>query len=350
MQQVLKSTAVTYSLKEHLGEGLNSVVYRAIRTDPFHHMRQTVALKILKSKNLVEIWKREFVSLERVVCKHCVRVFGFEWVEDRPALVLEFVNGISLRQLGLSGPIPPPLAIEILAQVQVGLCSLRSYGVCHGDLSPNNIMIDEAGSVRLLDFGWANGINGSVQTTHAFAAPELLAGARPSFETDLYSLGVIEKMLLDNESPRLNPSPADRPEFSAPPCPKRQSRLARRVRIVRDHHSNFLQMATRSLFVARKAGPPIYRWLFSIGLFLSAPNSECRAKLATELALLKVRTMQWTHVKVDDVEIGFSPQDVYLIPFQAHQITWKTGQSGGTMLVRLGANDIRIIRDEDLGP
>src|SRR4051812_3207675 len=82
MKQTLRSSAVSYSLMEHLGEGLNSTVYKAVRFDPFHHLKQTVALKVLKSKNLVDIWKSEFASLEKVACKHCVRVFGFEWVSE----------------------------------------------------------------------------------------------------------------------------------------------------------------------------------------------------------------------------------------------------------------------------
>lgn len=349
MKQTLKSAAVSYTLREQLGEGLNSVVYKAVRSDPFDHLNQTVALKILKSENLVDIWKSEFASLTEVVCKHCVRVYGFDWVDGKPALVLEYVNGISLRQLCLAGPISPALAAEILAQIQIGLLSLKEKGLCHGDLSPNNIMIDESGLVRLLDFGWANSLHGRVQTTFSFAAPELLAGGSPNFQTDLYSLGAIEKLLTEKTSSRVAQDPNARNVFETQSLEAARADLALRVRHVRDHQTRFRQMATRSIVFSKKVRLPFLRIAVTLMILFTLPQSATFAEKFRPLASLKIRTTQWTKLLLDGHELGFAPKDLLLTP-QKHVLTWQRKNGQGQLEIQIPAGHERRLYDKDLQP
>jgi len=350
MKHTLKSTVVSYSLMEQLGEGLNSIVYKAVRSDPFDHLNHTVALKILKSKNLVEIWKNEFASLTEVVCKHCVRVYGFDWVDGKPALVLEYVNGISLRQLCLAGPVPPPIAGEILAQIQVGLLSLKEKGLCHGDLSPNNIMIDESGLVRLLDFGWANNLHGRVQTTFAFAAPELLDGGTPNFQTDLYSLGSIEKMLTQNNSSRLSVDPNDRTVFEQPSLEANRAKLAKRVRHVREHQNRFRQMATRSIVFTKKVPLPILRIAAVLFTLIVLPHSASFAEHADKWSAVKIRTTEWTKLRLDGRDLGFAPKDLLVSAHQKHTLIWQTKTQRGRLQIELSPGQEKRLYDKDLHP
>jgi len=350
MKQTLKSRAISYDLMEHLGEGLNSVVYKAVRSDSFQHVNQTVALKILKSKNLVEIWKNEFASLQQIVCRHCVRVYGFEWIDDRPALVLEFVNGISLRQLCLAGPVPNRIAREILAQIQTGLLSLRAQGLCHGDLSPNNVMIDETGLVRLLDFGWANSIAGRVQTTQAFAAPEILSGGHPTFESDLYSLGELEKMLLQKQTCRLSSDPLLRRPLEPLSHPLLRKKLAGHVRHVRDYQNRFLQIMTKSLTVSKKIRLPLFHAFTILFIILVSPKSQSWIQPSSDFGTLKIRTNQWTKIKLDGQEMGFAPQDLLLKSNRSHVLKWQSESAHGKMDILLSGQQVQVLNEETLKP
>lgn len=327
-----------YDMKEFLGEGLNSVVYRAIRSDKGRRLHQTVALKILKSENSVDLWAKEFASLERVASRHCVRIYGFDWVQGRPALVLEYVSGVSLRQLGLSGPVPKPLAREILAQVQRGLLDLAEHDVHHGDLSPNNIMIDGAGCVKLLDFGWAN----VALATPEFTAPELLSGAKPDFLSDLYSLGAIERLLLEETTARLSVDRTIRPTIEWPPDSGHQAELAARVREIIAHQSRFANIATRSLQLARRSRPRAMTWAVAGVLLFAAPKPEC---LASSPAFIKVRSLKWSHVFIDGIDAGYAPQDLAVSTDRPHRIELRAAEGRAAVTVRLQPGEIRMVND-----
>ena len=82
---------------ETLHEGQLSKVLRAFRADPRSSWRQECVLKIIKSKNSVEDCVLEYQSLLKVNSKNCVRVNSWEWIEDCPTLIMEFIDGLSLH-------------------------------------------------------------------------------------------------------------------------------------------------------------------------------------------------------------------------------------------------------------
>src|SRR3954471_20522810 len=100
-------------LKELLGEGGQGCVFKALRTDRESRLSQTVAVKILHSKTAVELWRKEFESLHRVRSPYCVQVLSFERVRGRPALILEYIEGVSLAALGRTCYLSEPDLTEI---------------------------------------------------------------------------------------------------------------------------------------------------------------------------------------------------------------------------------------------
>src|ERR1035437_9654097 len=110
--------SIGFELLELLGEGSQGSVYKALRSDRSSGLRQIVAVKILHSKTAVSLWRQEFESLSRVRSNYCVQVLSFEWFKRRPALILEFVEGASLAQLGQMCILNDDEIYEISAQLQ----------------------------------------------------------------------------------------------------------------------------------------------------------------------------------------------------------------------------------------
>ena len=167
-------------------------VFKAVRKDQRTGIQQEVLLKIFSGEK--QSYREEFESLSQVFSPYCVRLFGFENFGDKKALVLEYIKGVSLFQLLSNFSLKPGEIHHILISIYKGLEDLNKQGLCHGDLSLDNVLIDEKAHIKFIDFGKANYENG-IQGTPPFLAPEIVKGVRTSFSSDLYSLGVIEFFL-----------------------------------------------------------------------------------------------------------------------------------------------------------
>jgi serine/threonine protein kinase len=176
-----------YEMHEKLGEGQNSCVFRATRKDFDSGMTQTVALKVLKSKTLIQLWRTEFENLVKIRSPHCVALYSWERIGGSPALALEFIEGVTLRQLSERVDVDDDMFSEIRRQAGLGLKELEERKLYHGDLNLNNIMINTDGVVKLIDFG-VHFDRGLDRTTVEFAHPVILSGERPNLTTDQYSL------------------------------------------------------------------------------------------------------------------------------------------------------------------
>ncbi len=188
----LVSQGIQYQILFSFKQDSLKKIFKAIRKDKQTGVQQEVLLKIFLKER--ESYREEFESLSHVFSPYCVRLFGFENFGGKRALVLEYIKGVSLFQLVERFTLSSQEIQHILISVYKGLEDLNKQGLCHGDLSLNNILIDEKAHIKLIDFGKANYDQG-VQGTPPFIAPELFQGARASFLSDLYSLGVIEAVL-----------------------------------------------------------------------------------------------------------------------------------------------------------
>ncbi len=213
-----------YSVTGILGRGGMGVVYLGIQA--IH--RRRVAIKILPSRMLSRQHRRRFQQekelLQRLHHQGIVRVVDSGIVnikdskphlasQERPYFVMEFVDGLTLNEHAKSQNLTSLDRVIVLRAICDAVEYAHRRGVIHCDLKPDNILVDESGQPKILDFGIAR-LQDSVQVgkaeskqfvgTYAYASPEQLRGAtntlRPT--TDVYSLGLVAHELLTGRHPR----------------------------------------------------------------------------------------------------------------------------------------------------
>ena len=134
-----------------------------------------------------------------------------------PYIVMEYVDGVTLRDIvHTEGPMPPRRALEVIADACQALNFSHQHGIIHRDVKPANIMISNAGAVKVMDFGIARAIadsgNSVTQTaavigTAQYLSPEQARGERVDARSDVYSLGCVLYEILTGEPPFVGDSP-----------------------------------------------------------------------------------------------------------------------------------------------
>lgn len=199
---------------ELLGRGGMGVVFRA------HHLRldRPVAIKVLlptrsSAKEMQARFEREARALAQLQHPHIVGVHDFGEVEGYPYLVMEFVDGASLRDILASARFQPEEALALVPDICEALAYAHDKGVVHRDIKPENILVDRDGRVKIADFGIAKIAAGPeprrrltksrmVMGTPHYMAPE--QAERPQevdHRADIYSLGVVFYEMLTGELP-----------------------------------------------------------------------------------------------------------------------------------------------------
>jgi serine/threonine protein kinase len=207
-----------YRILSLVGEGGMGAVYRAQHLQ----LRKVFALKVLQAKNIdrpdiAARFEREAIAAGRIEHPNVVPATDFGRLPDGSFfLVLEFVNGRSLRSELKGGAMRPPRVLGIMRGVVAGVRAAHAKGIVHRDLKPENIMlVDRDGNrdfVKLLDFGVAridSAHDGGPHLTQAgamlgtpqYMSPEQILGRAVDGRADLYSLGVIFFELLTGRCP-----------------------------------------------------------------------------------------------------------------------------------------------------
>jgi len=139
--------------------------------------------------------------------RNLVQVFDFGEDSGDHYLVMEYVDGTDLAALlARQRQVPPPLALQVAAEICQGLDYLHGQGVVHRDVSPGNIYLSRAGEVKLGDFGIAKGRAASLRTERgrlkgklAYLSPEQARGEAADVRADLYALGLVLFEMLAGE-------------------------------------------------------------------------------------------------------------------------------------------------------
>src|SRR5688572_16600647 len=150
-----------YRIEKLLGEGGMGAVYAAEHT----LMRKRLAVKVLhpemsRLSEVVQRFEREATAAANIDHPNVASATDFGKLEDGSFfLVLEYVEGKSLRQLLRDGPLPLARALAIACQVTRALCAAHAAGIVHRDLKPDNVMLipqaDGTDRAKVLDFGIA---------------------------------------------------------------------------------------------------------------------------------------------------------------------------------------------------
>jgi eukaryotic-like serine/threonine-protein kinase len=179
-------------------------------------LERYVAIKLLAEHladdpTFVSRFRREALSAARLVHPNIVQVFdfGFDEGHHQHFIVMEHVSGHSCAELLRDrGHLDVEQAVDVLAQACRGLDYAHRNGVVHRDVKPGNLLVSDADTVKLADFGIARAVDqssitqvGSVLGTAAYLAPEQARGEEAGPRADIYSLGVVAYQLLSGRLP-----------------------------------------------------------------------------------------------------------------------------------------------------
>jgi len=214
MRRTLAAHAPELEIGELIGRGGMGFVFRGQQK----RLGRDVAVKVLDpelSANplFADRFAREAQTLARLAHRHIVTVHDYGRAGELFYLVLEYVDGVNLRQVLRAGKLAPEQALAIVPQLCDALQFAHEHGVVHRDVKPENILLDRAGLVKITDFGLAKllGVEatptsltstGQVLGTLRYMAPEQMD--RPlhvDHRADIYSLGVVFYEMLTGEIP-----------------------------------------------------------------------------------------------------------------------------------------------------
>jgi serine/threonine protein kinase len=200
---------------EFLGRGGMGAVYKARQPK----LNRLVALKILlrvdhaeKGSAFGSRFQREAQALARLHHPNIVAVHDFGEAGPWPYLLMEYVDGLSLRQLYQSRTFAPEEALAVVPKICAALQYAHQQGVVHRDIKPENILIDTKGEVKIADFGIAKllgdqpeaGLTEDKQrigTPHYMAPEQVEHPQDVDHRADIFSLGVVFYEMLTQELP-----------------------------------------------------------------------------------------------------------------------------------------------------
>ena len=162
-----KDTAVShYTIIDKIGSGGMGDVYLAWDTE----LERTVALKFLhphlcKDEDCRKRFKREAQATARLDHNNIVTVHEVGEFRDRPYIVMQYVEGHSLRHIIKQGKLSLEQAINLAIQICEGLREAHELGITHRDIKPSNILLDSRGNPKLVDFGLASSVLDCLMTS-----------------------------------------------------------------------------------------------------------------------------------------------------------------------------------------
>lgn len=179
-----------------IGSGGGSVVYQGYHSA----LNMPVAIKMLKhnmamDSSFVELFRNEAKIIAQLNHENIVKVYDVEELYRTFFIVMEYVEGITLKQV-LEDPGPPalPTMVSHLLQICYGLEHAHEKGVIHRDIKPGNVLVQTDSRIKIFDFGLAcapGTRDEYVSGTVLYLSPEQIKGDPMDERTDIYSLGIM---------------------------------------------------------------------------------------------------------------------------------------------------------------
>jgi serine/threonine protein kinase len=206
---VIDSQISHYRILEKLGEGGMGIVYKAEDT----RLRRTVAIKVLKPEAIdnseaKERFIREARAASALNHPNITTIHEIDEWQGRHFIVMEYVEGQTVREKLKSNSLPMDEVQNIAAQTAEALKEAHEHDIVHRDLKSENIMVTEKGQVKVMDFGLAKlkGMKtltktGSTMGTVAYMSPEQAKGKEVDHRTDIWSFGVVLYEMITGQLP-----------------------------------------------------------------------------------------------------------------------------------------------------
>jgi serine/threonine protein kinase len=198
-----------YKVLSLIGKGGFGVVYKCEEIN----LGRIVAIKMLNPQIAGEKELQRFLGEGRNLASlnhpNVVQIYRLGTYANQPYIVMEYLEGRTLRNLLRDGRPPIGQGLEIMRQVATGLAVVHARGIVHRDLSSNNIMILESGVVKILDLGLSKDVQTlSTMSVESFLAgtipyisPEQIEGLSVTSPADIFSVGVMLYEIVTGRNP-----------------------------------------------------------------------------------------------------------------------------------------------------
>lgn len=189
-----------YQVLKELGRGGMGIVFQAHDKQ----LGEQVAIKVLSpllsnNPEALERMKREVTAARKITHPNIIRIFDFSEANGLQYVSMEYFSGSNLKEfVKKSGALSLMQAFNIASQICDGLHEAHRMGVVHRDLKSQNILMNQANHVKIIDFGLARSAHlegmtatGLIMGTPEYMSPEQVSGKRVDERTDIYALGII---------------------------------------------------------------------------------------------------------------------------------------------------------------
>jgi len=193
-----------YELQSVLGSGATGTVYLARQLSTGRDVAvKALAPALVELPGFLQRFRTEARTMARFDSENLVSVYDYFERDGAAYLVMQYVAGVSLRELiEKSGPLQPEQAVGVLAGALSGLAEAHRLGIVHGDVKPENILVSPEGVSKLVDFGQSAPTGShSLGGSPAYASPEAVRDEPLSPRSDLYAAGVLCYELLTGTLP-----------------------------------------------------------------------------------------------------------------------------------------------------
>jgi serine/threonine protein kinase len=200
---LIGTVVARYRIARAIGSGGMGRVYLAVQPE----IGSRVAIKILTDdfagdRAVIERFFAEARTVNLIRHDGIVNVIDLDRLADgRPFIVMEFLDGRTLRDLASSGPVSLDVVVPTIVDVLLALDAAHAAGVVHRDLKPDNVIVTQGRRVKVLDFGIAKLVarpqgqartrTGAAIGTPEYMAPEQILGLAVDPRTDVYAAGVM---------------------------------------------------------------------------------------------------------------------------------------------------------------